>query len=158
MVKRMRGVEAGHVKREDALQREVDSATRAVFQQHVALARADRLAALGEMSARVAHELRNPLSGVLMALINLAEETQDPEQRERLQLAVRELERVGRLLSGLVEDAKQMPESPRQLRLATLLDELFGCCAISCRKRSHWPTWFRRTWSASCLRPACARR
>jgi two-component system, NtrC family, sensor kinase len=125
MVKRMRGVEAGHVKREDALQREVDSATRAVFQQHVALARADRLAALGEMSARVAHELRNPLSGVLMALINLAEETQDPEQRERLQLAVRELERVGRLLSGLVEDAKQMPESPRRLRLATLLDELF---------------------------------
>jgi two-component system NtrC family sensor kinase len=125
MVKRMRGVEAGHVKREDALQREVDSAARAVFQQHVALARADRLAALGEMSARVAHELRNPLSGVLMALINLAEETQDPERRERLQLAVRELERVGRLLSGLVEDAKQVPESPRQLGLATLLDELF---------------------------------
>lgn len=125
MVKRMRGVEAGHVKREDSLQREVDSATRAVFQQQVALARADRLAALGEMSARVAHELRNPLSGVLMALTNLAEETQDPEQRERLQLAVSELERVGRLLSGLVDDAKQMPQFPRRLRLATLLDELF---------------------------------
>jgi two-component system NtrC family sensor kinase len=125
MVKRMQGVEAGHVKRENALQREVDGATRAVFQQHVALARADRLAALGEMSARLAHELRNPLSGVLMALINLAEEAQDPEQRERLQLAVRELERVGRLLASLVEDAKQVPESPRQLRLSTLLDQLF---------------------------------
>jgi two-component system NtrC family sensor kinase len=126
MVKRMRGVEAGHVKREDALQREVDSATRALFQQQVALSRADRLAALGEMSARVAHELRNPLSGVLMALTNLAEETRDLEHRERLQLAVSELERLGRLLSGLVDDAKQVPESPRRLRLADVLDELFG--------------------------------
>ncbi len=125
MVKRIRGLEEGHVKREDALQREVDSATGALIQQQVALARADRLAAVGEMSARLAHELRNPLSGVLMALTNLAEETPSPEHRERLQLAMEELERVARLLSNLVDDARQVPERPQRLRPAAVIGELF---------------------------------
>jgi two-component system NtrC family sensor kinase len=126
MVKRMRGVEEAHVKREGALQREVDSATGALIQQQAALARADRLAAIGELSARVAHELRNPISGVMMALTNLAEETADEDARERLNLAVEELERVARLLSKLVEDGKPAPERPHRLQLTGLVDGLFA--------------------------------
>jgi len=83
MVKRMHDVERGHLKREDSLQRDVDSATRALIQQQLALSRAERLVASGEMAARMAHELRNPLSGVLMALTNLREEIASDDQAER---------------------------------------------------------------------------
>jgi len=42
------------------------------------------MAAVGDLSARLAHNLRNPLSGVLMALTNLRGEVDSAEQRERL--------------------------------------------------------------------------
>jgi signal transduction histidine kinase len=124
MVKRMHDMEQGHLKREDSLQRDVDQATRALVQQQLALSRVERLAAVGEISARLVHELRNPLSGVLMALTNLRGEIQSEDQDERLKLAIAELERIAHLLSNVVEDVRQIPERPRWLRLADVVGDL----------------------------------
>lgn len=124
MVKRMHDVEQGHLKREDSLQRDVDQATRALVQQQLALSRVERLAAVGEISARLVHELRNPLSGVLMALTNLRGEIQSEDQDERLKLAIAELERIAHLLSNVVEDVRQIPERPRWLRLSDVVGDL----------------------------------
>jgi signal transduction histidine kinase len=124
MVRRVSDAEQDHIRREDSLQRDVDTATRALLQQQLALTRAERLATLGDVSAHLAHELRNPLSGVLMALTNLRNEIESADQDERLGLAIAELERIGRLLSRLVEQARQTPERPRVLVLAGLVEEL----------------------------------
>ncbi|MGD8309342.1 MAG: ATP-binding protein, partial [Chromatiales bacterium] len=124
MVGRVRAVERGHVKRESSLQRDVDSVSRALVTQQIALARSDRLAALGEMAARVAHELRNPLSGVLVALSNLRNDVDSEDQDERLRLSISELQRIARSLSNLVDESRQAPERPRRLRLAEVIDDL----------------------------------
>jgi signal transduction histidine kinase len=126
MVGRMRDLEQGHVKREGFLQREVDQATRALFQQQAAMSRIERLAAVGEVSARLSHELRNPLSGVLMALTNLRSEIDSQDQDERLGLAISELERIGHLLSSIVEESRQVPERPRRLDLRSLVEEVIA--------------------------------
>lgn len=124
MAERMHDMEQDHLDREDSLQRDVNSATRALIQQQLALSRAERLAAAGDLAARMAHELRNPLSGVLMAMTNLQEEIASDEQAERLRLAIEELERIARLLTRLVDEARQAPERPRRLRLAAVVQEL----------------------------------
>jgi len=124
MVKRMHDVDQGHQKREDTLRQHVDQASRALFQQQVAMARIERLAAVGEVSARLGHELRNPLSGVLMALANLREEIDSADQDERLGLAIAELERIGLLLTRVVEESRQSPERPRPLKLDRVIGEL----------------------------------
>jgi signal transduction histidine kinase len=126
MVKRMHDLERGHLKREESLQRDVDHATRALVQQQAAVSRVERLAAVGEVSARLGHELRNPLSGVLMALTNLRAEIDSEDQDARLGIAIAELERIAQLLSSIVEDSRQAPERPRRLRLRPLLEELLG--------------------------------
>ena len=124
MVKRMRDLDEGHIKREDALQQDVDDATRALIQQQAALARAERMAAVGAVSARLAHDLRNPLSGVLMALTNLRSELDVVEQRERVGLVIGELERIVRLLNDLVDDSRQVPERPERLHLNRVIHDL----------------------------------
>jgi len=124
MVKRMRNLNEGHVKREDGLQRDVEQATRVLFQQQTTLARAERMAVIGDMSARLAHDLRNPLSGVLMALTNLRGEMDSAEQCERLGLAIGELERITRLLNNVVDEARLVPERPRRLQVSQVVGEL----------------------------------
>jgi signal transduction histidine kinase len=123
-VKRMHDVDQGHQKREDSLRQQVDQATRALFQQQAAMARTERLAAVGEVSARLGHELRNPLSGVLMAISNLREEIDSEDQDRRLGLAIAELERISHLLTRVVEESRQVPERPRPLELRTVVDEV----------------------------------
>jgi signal transduction histidine kinase len=124
MVKRMRDLDVGHVKREEALQQEVDEASRALIQQQAVLARAEVMAAVGDMSARLAHDLRNPLSGALLALTNLRGEVDAPEHSDRLGTVIQELERIVRLLNNLVDESRQSPERPQRLQLRSVIDDL----------------------------------
>jgi two-component system, NtrC family, sensor kinase len=109
----------------ESLRGEVRAATQALLEQHQSLARAERLAAAGEVAASVAHELRNPLAGIQMALTNLRHDVND-EAAARLDLVVAELERIGRLLKGLLDQVRSAPESPRDLCLAHLVEELLA--------------------------------
>jgi len=124
MVRRMRDLDLGHTKREEALQQDVEQATRTLIQQQLALARSDRMAAVGDLSARLAHDLRNPLSGVLMALTNLRVDVGSSEHTERLGVAIQELERIARLLNHLVDESRQAPERPERLQLRRVIADL----------------------------------
>jgi len=108
----------------ERLEHEVARASAALLEQHRSLALADRLAAVGEVAASLAHELRNPLAGVSTTLSNLENEDDDPERRERLRRVRGELGRMSRVLERLLDLAHHTPEPPRWLHLATLLDEL----------------------------------
>ncbi|MEO0323721.1 MAG: ATP-binding protein [Myxococcota bacterium] len=71
----------------------------------------DRLAALGEMAAGLAHEVRNPL-GAIKAAAQYVEASQgtpgeagEPE-REMLEVIVEEVDRLGRVVGGFLDYAK----------------------------------------------------
>lgn len=66
-------------------------------------AETERLAAVGELAASVAHEVRNPLTGVRSLAQRMAEEDVDPERWRRYSaVIVEEVERVDRIVSGLL--------------------------------------------------------
>ncbi len=65
------------------------------------LAHQDRLASLGRLSAAVAHEIGNPLTGLLMVAQNLRHEVPDEETRDRLGLIVKEARRIRAILESL---------------------------------------------------------
>jgi len=124
MVKRMRDLDRGHAKREDALRQELEDASRALIQQQAALASADRMAVVGDLLARLAHDLRNPLSGVLMALTNLQEEVHSAEHTARLAIVIRELERIAHIFSDIVNESRLTPERPQCLQLSRVVDDV----------------------------------
>ena len=94
-------------------------------QLELALKRQDRLAALGELSARMAHEIRNPLAAISGSVQLLSGNSclRDHEAR-LLAIVLRESERLNGLITDFLAYAR--PASPRleRFRLADLIDDL----------------------------------
>lgn len=126
LVCRLSALEEEHRERQQNLEQRVRSATGALLGQQRNLARAERLAAVGEVAAGVAHELRNPLAGVELALTNLKREVADEEQVRRLEQISHEVKRTVRLLNELLSRAQNAPESARDLDLSRTITELVG--------------------------------
>lgn len=71
------------------------------------LKRNERLAALGEMAAGVAHELRNPLSSIKgLAVLLKSRFSEGAPDRETADILVREVERLNRSISELLDYAR----------------------------------------------------
>lgn len=124
MVNRLVTLEQAHQNREDSLTTSVRRATRMLLKQQQRVAQAERLGAVGEIAASVAHELRNPLTSIDMALQNLRGDLNDPEHVERVDLVLIELKRINRQLNGLLEGARQSPEPSSDVDVSAVLREL----------------------------------
>ena len=65
--------------------------------------RTEKLAAMGRMSAAVAHEIRNPLSAISQANELLAEEIQDAQQRHLVRLVAQNVQRLTRVIDDVLD-------------------------------------------------------
>jgi PAS domain S-box-containing protein len=94
------------------------------------LRRSDRLAAIGELAAGLAHEIKNPLTSLLTFSRHLSRRFDDPEFRQKfLSVVPRELERINNIVERLLELARPAPLTFKPLRLPALLErvlELYG--------------------------------
>ncbi len=67
------------------------------------MTRMDRLASLGKVSAGIAHEVRNPLTGITLLLDDLHDRPNlDPETKQMIARALAEIERVELLITSLL--------------------------------------------------------
>lgn len=126
LVRRLEELEGEHRSRAAHLELEVRAATKAVLDQQQSLARAERLAAVGEMGASLAHEIRNPLAGVHVALTNIRTDLNDAGLIARLDLTLAELERLTRLVNHQLSPAVHLPEPARPVDLPALVRELLA--------------------------------
>ncbi len=81
------------------------------------------LAEVGELAAMIVHEVRNPLTTVLMGL-NALQRVELPDLvRERLDLALEEADRIRNLLREILVYAKPQTLQPTLLDLTELIEE-----------------------------------
>jgi two-component system sensor histidine kinase PilS (NtrC family) len=66
-------------------------------------ARQDKLAAMGRVSAAIAHEIRNPLAAIAQANALLAEDLTDPGQQRLSQMVADNVERLQRIVDDVAE-------------------------------------------------------
>jgi two-component system sensor histidine kinase HydH len=86
------------------------------------LRRADRLATLGEMAASLAHEIRNPLSGLSGAAQVLCRQDVAPETREEFGAIVRkETEQLNRVIHEFLAFTRAQHDQSREEDLAELM-------------------------------------
>jgi two-component system sensor histidine kinase PilS (NtrC family) len=91
----------------------------------VQVERSERLASIGRLAAGIAHEIRNPLasiSGSVEMLRHVPEA--DGESRQLVDIAVREVDRLNRLITELLDYARPRSEERQAIDLGELASEI----------------------------------
>jgi two-component system sensor histidine kinase PilS (NtrC family) len=97
------------------------------------LRQSERLAAVGEMAARMAHEIRNPLASISGSVQMLQANTGDtkpdegtprPEQRRLMEIVVREVDRLNLLIGDFLRYSRPAPTCLEEVDLDALIQEL----------------------------------
>ena len=96
------------------LARAFNDMTRQLGEAQRQLTQADKLASVGRLAAGVAHEINNPLTGVLTYASFLQKRSGgDPETQRDLEVIVRETKRCREIVRGLLDFARQSPPERR---------------------------------------------
>lgn len=92
------------------LHRELEQQTNLLLEQEEMLRRADRLSALGALSAGIAHEIRNPLASI-KGTAEILQEDYPPADRkyEFLQILIKEVNRLNKVVENFLSFARPQP-------------------------------------------------
>ncbi len=92
------------------LELRVAERTRSLRETQSKLVRSEKLASLGELVAGIAHEINNPLTGILMYASILAQDSRlDPALRADLEIVIQETLRCSNIVRELLDFARNEP-------------------------------------------------
>jgi len=99
------------------------------------MTRLDRLASLGRLSAGIAHEIRNPLTGITLLLDDLHDRpTFDAESREMMKKALEEIERMEKLINALLNYATPPRSEFHEIDINLIIEETLLFFRLACEK------------------------
>ncbi|HEX2219485.1 MAG TPA: ATP-binding protein [Gemmatimonadales bacterium] len=98
------------------------------------LLQSEKLASIGEMSAAVAHGLRNPLASLRASAQLVRRHPDSPAAREHLEAIIEEVDRLDRRISHLLSFSRPAPFHPMPERLDRLVEGLLPAFAEPLRE------------------------
>ncbi|HKK71466.1 MAG TPA: ATP-binding protein [Candidatus Krumholzibacteria bacterium] len=118
----------------EGLEQTIEERSRELGAAQQRLIQSDRMASLGQLAASVAHEINNPVSGVLnysMVVKRMLENEEDipenlPRVRRFLDTMTRETERVGRIVKDLLAFSRRAKPTSDAFDLREVIDRVMG--------------------------------
>lgn len=96
-----------------------------IKQMELRMRQADRLAAVGRLSANMAHEIRNPLASISGAVEALARDLPPDHTRSQLvEIVLRESARLNQIVGDFLEYARPAPMAAIEINMAEIFDEV----------------------------------
>jgi signal transduction histidine kinase len=106
----------------DQLKNRVEQLQAELSEKNRELERRNRLAALGEMAAGLAHEIRNPLGGIQLYASMLAQDVADrPESAKTVQKIVGGVKRVEELVSQVLHFTREINAHPARCDVSAIV-------------------------------------
>jgi len=103
---------------------------------HRQLVWSEKLAALGQLLAGVAHELNNPLTVIMGYGELIGDQVRSPQAREQLVRLVSEARRMKRIIDNLLRFSRQGARDTQMIQLSPLVHEVLALCEYYTRKRN----------------------
>lgn len=91
-----------------------------------ARSRQEKLAAMGRVSAGIAHEIRNPLAAIDQANALLSEDCAEPQQRRLAAMVASNVQRLKRIVDDVMEVAPGVVPQPVPVDASALVAEVCG--------------------------------
>jgi len=121
----------------ESLERQVADRTAALRDAQAQLVQSEKMSSLGKLAASVAHEINNPLTGILTyskLLIRMHEEGELTDKARdactrNLRLVQRETERCSAIVRNLLDFARQRPPMLKEVDLVAVLEEALALLA-----------------------------
>ncbi len=89
------------------------------------LVQSERLAVLGQLTASIAHEIRNPLTSMKMVVQLLKKKLQDDQvSNESLQAILDEIDRLNIIVNGLLDSARPLELNTREANIIDVINEV----------------------------------
>ena len=105
------------------LEVKVDERTRQLRLIQAQLIRSEKLASLGELVAGIAHEINNPLTGILMFSSIMGKDPKlHPSLKADLDTITRETERCAKIVRGLLDFSRETPPRKQSASIRELLE------------------------------------
>jgi signal transduction histidine kinase len=99
------------------------------------LLRAEKLSAIGQLSAGLAHEIRNPLSSIKGAVEILAADYPPQHKKHRmLKVLDREADRLNKVLTTFLSFARPQPMQPKPADIINQLEGVIGLIEAQAKK------------------------
>jgi signal transduction histidine kinase len=107
------------------LEQRVEQKSVELAKAHTEILQSEKLAALGHLSAGMAHEIRNPLNSIsLFVQILQAGLKSDPEMLSYSEKIIQEVERIDSILVKLLATSKRSPFQLRSIHLQDVIDDV----------------------------------
>ena len=121
--------------RQESIARELSSALEEKKRLELQLIRAGKLKALGELTAGIAHEIKNPLASIKGAAEAIADEVPENSPRRKLvRIQEKELNRLGQTLERFLSLARPNSFMPSRIDLRELVKHVVGLVEPQARK------------------------
>ena len=109
----------------------IEASSAELAEQRRRVSQAEKMSALGEMAAAVAHEVLNPLTGVKTAIQLLGKEDESPLVQETVVAVDEEIRRVESIARRLVSFARPYAPSPKHTPIGEILEGVLRAASPS---------------------------
>ena len=109
------------------LESRVEERTQQIREMQSVLVRSEKLASLGELAAGIAHELNNPLTGIILHASILRRKAHFPEDLEKeLETITEEADRCARIVRNLLDFSRKTESQKGLNNINDVIDQALG--------------------------------